>query len=494
MHTDFSRLLFHSYGVHPKTSFQVLSCLWGGLVVVLAGIRLSAWGQERQSYLSWLWFLLLIGPGHLFFGYIEWYTQLAVGLILFEIYGVSMILTGSGLTMALLGLVFAGCSHLVGFGFLPAGIVLIGITLPRRQRNEVLTVFVLVLVTAVVLTLFWVRRQIVFGHSIQATANLFSTLLPLMRADNPDNPPGSWQYPWLSLNHLVDLFNEILLCGLFPLLLLAGGCPIRRLLHQTKSALIFPSRLMGGAEQSEGRNQNGADAALADLTSKRLIVFFLPQLLLGGVFLLTWNPWLGFPGDWDLFSFFAWPLLMAALVGVASWKSGEDRRRLLWLAGLPAFSVVGAWIVFYHQGSLPTTAEAMARFTGDMANLRWEEAQAAVEKGDWPRAFEKTEAAMKEDPARIPQSLSLMGTPVIQRMSEQWPERDQVTRMACDAEIISSSPVRRLLVMDRPGTDLLVGGRVFPRLGTRGNSWTAGASCRGHGNRPLEKVGGDPAR
>ncbi len=455
LHTEFARYLFHRYGVHPQTSFQVLSCLWGMLVVALAGLRLSSWGRERQSYLAWLWLLLLTGPVHLFFGYIEWYTQFTAGLILFEVCGVSSILTGQGLTLALGGLVLACCSHMVGFGFLPAGLLLICMSLPGRRRVVALVVFLLSLSAATTLIMLWIRTQMVFDHSVKATMRLFTTLLPLMRADNPDNPPGSWQYPWLSPNHLADLFNEILLCGLFPVMLLAAACPFQALLRQTKSALTSPWRLLGGTEQD--RESSGQE----DLTRERLIVFFLPQLLLGGAFLLIWNPWLGFPADWDLFSFFAWPLLMAALVGVAGWCTWEERRGLLWLAGIPAGSVVGAWILFYHQGSLPISAEVKAEFTGGLANLRWEEAQQAVEKGDWPLAFMKTEAVMAEDPVRIPECLALMGTPVVQRMSDQWPELNQVTRMACDMEVISASPVRRLLVMDSWGRIFLWEGGIF---------------------------------
>ncbi len=466
LHAEFSRYLFHHYGIHPKTSFQILSCLWGGVAILLAGIRLSAWGREKVSYLSWLWFLLLIAPVHLFFGYIEWYTQFAVGLILFEIYGVSKIVTGKGLLVALSGLLLACCSHMVGLGFLPAGILLICLTLPQKRRISTLILTLAGFGLAMALTLWWIRRNIVFDHSVKATMRLFTTLLPLMRADNPENPPGAWQYPWLSSNHLADLFNEILLCGLFPLMLLAGSCPLRVIYRQCKSILVTPFQLFKETTNEPPVSDTESTAGTSpshstDLVSKRLIVFFFPQFLLGAGFLLLWNPWLGFPTDWDLFSFFTWPLLMAALVVLAGWSSVEDRRNLLWIAGLPAFSVVAAWIVFYHNGSLPSLSEMKAALTGNLAKLRWQEAQQAIEKGDWPLAFEKTEATMREDPARIPECLSLMGTPVVQRMSDQWPEINQITRMACDMEIISSSPTRRLFVLDSWGRIFLWEGGIF---------------------------------
>lgn len=474
LHTDFARFLFYTFGVHPQTSFQLFSCLLGGLVVILAGARLANWNREGESYLSWLWFLLLIAPAHLFFGYIEWYTQFVAGVILFEVCGVSKILTGRGLPMALAGLVLACCSHLVGFGFLPAGILLIGMSVPRGKRLKTLAIFILVSGLALGLTLLWIRRDIVFEYSVRNTVRLFSTLLPLMEEDNPANIPGTWHYAWLSANHLADLLNEIFLCALFPLLLWVGACPFKSLLKQTGSVLASPLQVFRGALPAP-RSQAGADGAVhmecvsGDLLTKRLILFFLPQFLLGLGFLLLWDPWLGFPGDWDLFSFFAWPLLMAALVGVAAWCPDEERRRLLWVAGLPAFSVVGAWVVFFHQGSLPSSEEIQARIHGGLADVRLEEAKKAIESENWPLAFEKTERAMAEDPAKVPEALSLMGLDVVQRMSDKWPDNDRITRMACDMEIISTSPTRSLFVMDSWGRIFQTGeGGLFKAWSSRG--------------------------
>jgi hypothetical protein len=472
LHTDFASMLWNHWGIHPQTGFQILSCLWGCFALATGGIGLTGWGMEKKSFLPAIWFLFLVGPIHLFFGYIEWYTQLAAGLILFEIFGIRQLLTGTGLWVALSGVALAGSSHLVGFGFLPAAVLLIAFSTPPSRRARAVILYLVILAAALGGIFFWLSLHIDFSYSTKATAHLFATLLPLMREDNPNNPPGSWQYPWLSLNHMADLANEILLCGLFPLLLLIGGCPWMRLFRHVGAAFhwreVFRSIPEPSAptvlEGSEAEHRFGSHLE-EEAKTTRIVLFFLPQILLGVVFLLIWNPWLGFPGDWDLFSYFAWPLLAAAVLMAYAWTDAETRGRLFWAAGIPAASMVGAWIVSYHHGSLPRLEEVRAHLSHTMADLRWNEARRAELSGNWPVAFEKAEAVMRLDPKRKDKCLDLLDVPAIQKMSEEWPDEAHLTRMAADFAIISASPARRLFVMD-------CWGRVFFWEGGYFNAWS----------------------
>ncbi len=433
LHTDFARFLFYGWGVHPRTSFQIQSCLIGILTLTLC-----TWGFLRfnhlSEYRSWIGLILLIGPIHLFFGYIEWYSQLAAGILIFEVFSIIHWRTGRGLWIALLALVFATCSHLVGFALVPSALLLIVLTRSGSRRWIESLFFLGVLIGSVALTLWWIKSSIKFDASVEATSDLFTTLLPLMREDNPDNPPGSWTYPWLSANHLIDLVNEIILCGLFALGVL--------------TALRF------SRDQERG------------LVDPRMKWFFGTQLLACGTFLLLWNPWLGFPTDWDLFSFFAWPLLAFALFLLSHLKDREIRNRILWIAGYPAFSIVFAWVVHYHQPDWITHAEARAYLNGTLVDRYLEEAARAKEDRNWDTAFEKVEEVLATSPHRRAEAFSIFDAGTLQKMSEDWGgDIDSLIPLAVDFEVMSASPKTRFLVMD-------CWGRLFFQEGGYFNDWS----------------------
>lgn len=449
-HTDLARFLYRHWGIHPQASFQLLSCFWGVMVFLVAGWGLASWSREGESHLWALPLVFLIGPVHLFFGYIEWYTQLVSGLILFLVYGTRRILTGRGFWIAFLGWIFASCSHLVGFGFFPAVLVLMFVTAPQAKRGRWLIFALTLTVLFIGITFAWIDRHINLRYSTAATAKLFATLMPLMSADNPDNPPGAWQYPWLSMNHLVDLVNELILCSYFSIMILMGVLPGWQIWKTIRTA--FSVSLV--------RNQQGSERK-----TSQLVLFFIPQLVLGGLFLLLWNPWLGFPTDWDLFSFYAWPLLAVALLVYFAWGTPETARTLLWIAGIPSFSVVMAWILFYHRAELPSSREVQAYIDGTRADYFSEQAQQAIAEKKWPEAFSYAEDLMRADRKRIPEALEMFKDRTLQVMADEWPDPDQITRMAVDFEIVSASPVPRLGVLD-------CWGRVFLSEAGFLNAWS----------------------
>lgn len=449
IHTDLARYLYHHWGVHPQTSFQLLSCFWGVFVFVVAGWGLATWSKEGTSLLWVLPLIFLIGPVHLFFGYIEWYTQLVTGLLLLLVFGIRRILTGRGFWIAFLGWVFASCSHLVGFGFFPAVLVLMFVTVPSGKRWRWLAAALALTFVFIWITFTWIDRHINLSYSASATTKLFATLLPIMAADDPNNPPGAWQYPWLSRNHLIDLLNELILCSYFPIVILSGVLTGQPVWKSIRSAFSV----------SRVRQQEGAER----MTS-HLVLFLFPQLLLGALFLLIWNPWLGFPTDWDLFSFYAWPLLAVAILVYLGWGTPEATRTLLWIAGIPSFSVVMAWIVFYHRGDLPAMEAVQACLRGKTGDYYAEQAHQAIADRKWPDAFYCAEELMRADPDGIPEALDLFKDKTIQTMADEWPRADQITRMAVDFEIISASPVSRLGVLD-------CWGRVFLSEGGFLNAW-----------------------
>jgi hypothetical protein len=435
LHTEFARILFFGWGVHPKTGFMILSCLLGVGTLLVGGWGLSSMKGIRLSPAPIL-FVFLVGPVHLFFGYIEWYTQLAAGLLLFQVFALRAILTGAGLGWALGFLVFASCSHLVGLAFVPAAFVLIAGL--RRGRDFLRTSigFSLALGTALSATVACLSFRIRLDASVESTRNLFSFLLPMMREDNPANPPGAWTYAWLSANHLADLGNEILLCGLFPLLLLAGALK------------------MGDGDRSPSAN----------FQRKKVTYFYLAELVPCALFLLIWNPWIGFPADWDLFSFFAWPLLSGALLFAWLRTEREGRKALVSWAAVPAFSIVLAWVVYYHRGQLPDLSDTFASKDKAYYDRLLEAARNDTVDRKWNDAFRKVEKVLIESPERMAEGFSVFDVTTIQRMAEDWGTPDHLCPLAVDFEIVATTPERVLLVLD-------IWGRVFYWAGGYYNDW-----------------------
>ena len=254
-----------------------------------------------------------------------------------------------------------------------------------------------------------------------------------MREDNPANPPGSWTYPWLSPNHLADLANEVLLCGWFSLSILCSVLSI-------------------------GKNQRTS-------LPIGLRAFFALQLLACASFLLLWNPWLGFPTDWDLFSFFAWPLLAFALVLLSKVTEKKSRGRILGIAFYPALSIVLAWVVHYHHPHWVDWKEVRAMCTGTLPDYNLEEALRAKSEGEWKEAFERTEQVLEAAPHRRAEAFAVFDAPTLQTLSAGWGDPESITPLAVDFEIMAASPMTRFLVMD-------CWGRLFFQEGGYYSDWS----------------------
>jgi len=456
LHTDIAKLLFDFLGVQPRTSFQLLSCFYGCLMLALAGWGLSGIKREGRCYLTWLGTLFLVGPIHLFFGYIEFYTQMALGLVLFQVFAIRQLLTGRGLWWALGGLTFACCSHFLAIGFLPAALILILFSRQPGKRIRSILGFAFLLVGSFGATSLWIMTNIKYDYHLKTAAGLLTTLMPFISEDDPNLPPGAWTYEWLSANHLSDLGNEILLCALFPILLLAAVDPCRFLLRELVNALCLlrPSKLR---------------ATPADIPIEtRLAGFFLPQLVLCFVFVLVWNPWLGFPDDWDLFSFFAWPLLAVAVLVSAQQYDAPKRDHIISIAAYPAASIVFAWVLFYHSAPIPSVAEVRAWGNGTLAEYRMEQARAELSSHHWQGALQNAEQAIAKNPELRSEVFQLFDISTIHLMASEWPEPEDIPMLAIDFEVVAASPTVQALVLDRWGRVFLWENGTYSEWATEG--------------------------
>ncbi|MCA9430692.1 MAG: hypothetical protein KC940_09315, partial [Candidatus Omnitrophica bacterium] len=141
------------------------------------------------------------------------------------------------------------------------------------------------------------------------------------------------------------------------------------------------------------------------------------------------------------------------------------RKKILWVAAYPAFSIVLAWVVHYHQPDWLTIKEARAMVEGSLDDLRLSEAIEARDRKDWKTAFEKAEEVLEIAPHRRAAAFSVFDAPTIQKMSEEWADLNSIMPLAVDFEIMAATPTTRFLVMD-------CWGRLFFQEGGYYNDWS----------------------
>jgi tetratricopeptide (TPR) repeat protein len=257
------------------------SALWAFRIVSVVSGMIAVWFFlliaeiiSEDKIKRFLAFLVSFASGVLllFFGYVENYPLVWIGLTGFVYFGLRWLKRGDGLLWALLFLVLGLLTHLETALFFPAIIYLFFTTGygAKIYRNHKWPVWItLSLLAAAVMILFvWKYKTNLYIENI---------FLPLF-IGKPIDP----DYALISLPHLVDILNLLMLL----------------------SPLFFPLLIMAAKNigQVNRRNDN-----------RFLFLAAIGCLL----FLFVIDPMLGMPRDWDLFSIVAYPvsLLLILLFG-----------------------------------------------------------------------------------------------------------------------------------------------------------------------------------
>ena len=238
--------------------YALLSCLAGGFFVFLALSLSCVLGKENKERVPAFVILISMGSAQLFFGYVESYTLVYVGILAYFLFSLWFLEGKCSLMFPILALFLSISLHLSALYLLPS---LIYLCMGRSKRGEkafnwkgVFGATVLLLV--VVAGLFILSAQ----HPDKASpANYLLSL-----SGSPNDP-----YSLFSFAHLADMLNQQFLISpvgivLLPLIAFLGLGKINR--------------------------------------KDKRVGFFIVVTLCSFVFAFVIDPELGYARDWDLFS------------------------------------------------------------------------------------------------------------------------------------------------------------------------------------------------
>ena len=113
-------LVYRLFGLGGQTTYAVLSCLAGGLYVFLALALSHALGKDGKERLLVFLILASTGATQLFFGYVESYSFMYVGVVAYVFFGIRYLQGKSGFLWACLSLLLAISFHLSALFVLPS--------------------------------------------------------------------------------------------------------------------------------------------------------------------------------------------------------------------------------------------------------------------------------------------------------------------------------------------------------------------------------------
>ncbi|MCB1173915.1 MAG: hypothetical protein KDK39_10130 [Leptospiraceae bacterium] len=193
----------------------------------------------------------------------------------------------------------------------------------------ILTHLMVVVMAPGMLVLLWMLSQAelrtMFRRGLLFSAGGLVVVLPvwvvfLALMENPvevreafvANPPVLMPWQWWHMDHIRNMINLILIGSpaIIPGLLLLGS-PLSRWqaapLREAARRMTLPARLMAFWQSPP------------TTPDTQILVWLAVSSLTYLVFIFTLNPLLGFPADWDVFSFFQLPLNLFLFYGLAIW-------------------------------------------------------------------------------------------------------------------------------------------------------------------------------
>ncbi len=406
------------YALIPVFDFTwmyiVLSCVYGGIYVLLV-LWLCAKLPKPYSRIAPL-FLLISPTMEIFCGYLEVYSLPLVMELLFLLVGMLFVFRR---------IAIHGVSLLFGIAFitalwhaflLPAYLYLVWLAWRRKEVG----------VWGIGLQIVLMVMPIVAGLACMTFyANPFVGFISRFGESSifiPFNPSAqSIEYTLFSLRHLSEKANELILIGLAPALFL-----LCRLIYQ-------PRVFLQAFQRIEFR--------------------FLCLALLGALALaFVYYPVLGFPLDWDLFSFvfpcitLAGVSLMYDLLTNRLWK----KIVLVLLVGAAAFTSI--WILhnalFWNYPKLVTKIGPIISTV--IPDFYYKQMQNVFRKNNQENLYWLADEALKESPGKYREIMEFMDEWVITTLTKTPPQPKDLPGWARDVCTVRGT-TNRVYVFDKHG-------------------------------------------
>jgi tetratricopeptide (TPR) repeat protein len=279
---------------NPTSSFIVLSCAAGIVFLFLLKQLSNSLLKAPLERLLLVMFVFSAGTSQLFFGYVENYSLLIVGLLMYILVS-TRYLEGKGhwlITGSVAGILFT--LHFGTIVFLPT-------LFASYLRSKKIYIILLQLLAAsvtvgLVFVLIGYPFHILVDTFLQKMSLSGSHTLPMAELSN------EWQrYTIFSVEHFVDIINQQMLVAPFALFMIGIGVTV-----------FWP--------QIRWREPK--------------LVFVLACSLLSLFFLCVVNCEIGASRDWDMQASYALPLL---ILGAFLWLRYGQKRKVL-LAGFVAYA------------------------------------------------------------------------------------------------------------------------------------------------------------
>ncbi len=250
-------LVYRFLKLDAYQTYTLISCLAGALFVFLALWLSHILGKENREKIFAFVVLISMGSVQLFFGYIESYSLVYVGIMAYFLFSLWFLEGKGSIIFPSLALLFSISLHLSALYLLPS---LIYLCMAKSRKEEkafnfksVFSVALIILVVGTGLFILSLRHPTKTGP-----ASYFISLL-----GSPKDP-----YSLFSFAHLVDMINEQLLLSPAGIILWA--------------MVIFLARKVN--------------------FKNKAVIFFMIVIIFSFMFAFIMDPKLGYARDWDLFS------------------------------------------------------------------------------------------------------------------------------------------------------------------------------------------------
>lgn len=318
-HSIAYRLLHNTFNGSVEEAYALISALCGvGFVLIMLALwrrRTPDLGRRTVA----LGLIFSMGTMQLFFGYVENYTIVATGVMLYILLSHLYLKGQCGIVWPALSLSLSFCLHVLAGWMFPSLLYLWLVRVRERTRPQNLLSFgsmALAVILPIAATIGYSAYIGVSPKYIQGTHLWRMKFIFLL-----DESFRYYQYPMCSLHHLTDILNELILTSLPGVMALAFvGLFHRREIHFTDPFLRF--------------------------------------LILSAAFLqlfaISWNPDLGAYRDWDLYAIIGFGYALLGAYVLTQYVQNDRKVQHVGLIFIVlSLSFSGPWIIYNAQHTVP---------------------------------------------------------------------------------------------------------------------------------------------